>query len=327
MIQQLLRRVCCIPGASSVVKRCLRRRRAQSVAIVMYHGVTANDLAVFNWNHLPAKVFEQQLALLSEQYTVLPLGEVIARLARRAPLPEFTACLTFDDGYLNFYSTAFPLLKRYQLPATMFLVTGLVGTGQGTWQDRLFCAIADTPCVSVRFFRSLWELQTKHQRANAYRAIVYKLKRMPFSDKERAVQQLMTDLRPSGEAVSPAYSLMNWDQVHELRRTGLVDFGAHTHTHQVLSRCLPEMQFDELRRSRDVLHDRLGECKLFAYPNGARCDFDDFTCSSLVRLGFGCGLTTVRGLARVGDDLYRLPRVGVGADTSLEQFSVQLLGL
>src|SRR5262249_5843124 len=118
MWQKLYRRLSAIPARLPVWQRHLRRRRARSIAIVMYHGVTTESLPVFNWNHLQAEVFEQQLDLLSRHYTVLRLSEVIDRLARRAPLPDHTACLTFDDGYRNFHTTAFPLLRRFQMPST-----------------------------------------------------------------------------------------------------------------------------------------------------------------------------------------------------------------
>src|SRR5439155_17372330 len=126
--------------------------------------------------------------------------------------------------------------------STVFLVTGLVGTNACTWQDRLFCAVATSAEGSVRFAGSHWELRNDLQRAAAYRALVARLKRMEMDDKDRALARLVGCLRPYGESWDHTYSIMSWQEVHELKRTGFVDFGAHTHTHQILSRCGAEKQ-------------------------------------------------------------------------------------
>jgi peptidoglycan/xylan/chitin deacetylase (PgdA/CDA1 family) len=115
--------------------------------------------------------------------------------------------------------------------------------------------------------------------------------------------------------------------VDALRATGLVEFGSHTHTHPILSRCSLARQEHELRASRDVLRERLGRADLFAYPNGSRADFTSATQDLLRRLGYRCGVTTIPGLNRRGRDLYELRRVHVGADTSFATFEVRMLGL
>src|SRR5262249_17045426 len=109
--------------------------------------------------------------------------------------------------------------------------------------------------------------------------------------------------------------------------TDLVEFGSHTHTHPILSRCGLARQEHELRASRDVLRERLSRADLFAYPNGGRADFTPATQALLRRLGYRCGLTSIPGLNRRGRDLYALRRVHVGADTSFATFEVRMLGL
>src|SRR5262249_34033637 len=145
MLTRLARRALAAPRRVPGYVRFVRRLRSRALAIVMYHGVTAEPLPVFNWCQLAAAEFARQAALLAQEYHVLPLSAVIDRLARRAPLPERAACITFDDGFRNVLTTACPILRRHQLPATVFLVTGAMGTGQPAWTDRLFHALLTTP--------------------------------------------------------------------------------------------------------------------------------------------------------------------------------------
>src|SRR5262249_60690614 len=114
--------------------------RSRQVGVVMSHGVTASPLPAENWCQLDASEFARQVEYLARHYTLLPLSEVIDRLAQDRPLPRSPAVLTFDDGFRNVLTTALPVLQRHPAPATVFLVTGLMGTRQPAWPHRLFHA-------------------------------------------------------------------------------------------------------------------------------------------------------------------------------------------
>ena len=93
-----------------------RRTRARALAVVMYHGVTAEPLPVENWCQLDVEEFARQIEFLAASYTLMPLREVVDRLERGAPLPKFPAVLTFDDGFRNVLTTAYPVLEKYWAP-------------------------------------------------------------------------------------------------------------------------------------------------------------------------------------------------------------------
>lgn len=305
-----------------------RRTRAGSVAIIMYHGVAAWPLPVFNWCQLPLAEFEQQLDFLQSQYTVLPLREVIERMVRRAPLPRHTAVLTFDDGFRNVLTTAYPVLERYQMPATVFLVTGFIGTGQPAWPDRLYHAAATTRKNEVVLDDLRRALATPEQRASAYRALAARLKALPAERKDAALVELHRQLDvPAQVPADSPLATLDWPEVEQLQRGGLIDFGSHTHTHPILARCTPAVQAEELRCSRDVLRERLGRADLFAYPNGTRTDYTADTKRFLIELGYSCGLGTEPGLNGPTADRYALRRVNVGADTDLASFELHMVGL
>ncbi len=314
---------CRVPG----YLRLARRLRSRSLAIVMYHGVVATPQPVFSWCQLPVAEFQRQMEFLSEEYNVLPLPEAVERLRSGSALQDCTACLTFDDGFRNVCTTAYPILEKYRLPATVFLVTSLVGTNQPAWPDRLFHAVSTTAQMSVRLSASTRSLATPCDRAAAYRALAAEFKRMENNEKEKQLAEMMQFLGQKEVAPDSPLATMGWDEVEQLSRTGLVHFGSHTHTHPILSRCSPESQREELRRSREVLRERLGKAELFAYPNGTPDDFTAETKELIADLEYRCAVTTISGLNRAGSDLYALRRVNVGADMRLHHFKQRMIGL
>jgi peptidoglycan/xylan/chitin deacetylase (PgdA/CDA1 family) len=305
-----------------------RRLRSRQVAIIMYHGVTAQPLPVTNWCQLPAKEFSRQIEFLTAHYTIVPLGEVVSRLERRLPLPERAVVLTFDDGFRNVYTTAFPVLQQYRAPATVFLVTGLVGTRQPAWPERLFQTLINTKLQGLEWKGSLWDLTTEGGKEATYRGLTARLKALATPEREEQFERLVADLGgcPVIGADSPLATL-DWAEIEEMQQSGLIDFGSHTHTHPVLSRCTALVQREELECSRDLLRERLGGAEWFAYPNGSREDFTAETMALVAEARYRCALSTVEGLAGRNTALFALKRVHVGADSTLAEFEIRVLGL
>jgi glycosyltransferase involved in cell wall biosynthesis/peptidoglycan/xylan/chitin deacetylase (PgdA/CDA1 family) len=318
------RRVLAMPSSLAGYRPLLRRFRARSLAVVMYHAVVTEPMSMFLASHLDAGEFAKQMELLARAYRVLPLSEVIDRLHRGQALPRRTVCLTFDDGFRNVLTTALPILQRHHFPATVFLVTGMMGTHQPAWPDRLFFAVQQAPETELAVNGCSWSLTTSVRRRQAYGELVGWLKQLPDEAKEERLQQVYRVLgRPEVPRAS-SLATLDWADVDELRRTGLVEFGSHTHTHPILPRCAPERQEQELRLSRDVLRERLGGANLLAYPNG---DFAAQTKAFAHELGYRCGLATVPGMHIPGEDFYEMRRVCVTADQTLAQFEMRMVGL
>jgi peptidoglycan/xylan/chitin deacetylase (PgdA/CDA1 family) len=322
---QFRRRLLALPVVVPGYLRVLRRMRSRSIAIVMYHGVTAERLPMFNWCHLDASEFEKQVEFLANEYTILHLGEVVQRMKNRRPLPKATACLTFDDGFRNVATTAFPILERRHVPATVFLVTSLVGTHQPAWPDRLYFSFLQSRRESVRFDDREYLLITRDQRAAAYADVESQLKQMEQPESEERLEELKETLGwPEVPPESPL-ATMGWEDVERLARTGLVHFGSHTHSHPILARCTRQEQRRQLQVSHDLLRERGLSCELFAYPNGSSTDFSSVTKSLLHELGYECGVTAIPGLNAPEEDRFELRRVCVGADMSLLKFQFRMV--
>lgn len=327
MITKVVHKGLGLPRAVPGYLAAARSLKAGRVPLVMYHGVVDTPPSMFHWCHLETSAFEAQLVYLDRHYRVLPLSDLVEAWEQERPLPSRAAAITFDDGYRSVLTTALPVLERLQLPFTVFVVTGHVEDQELIWQDRLFHALEITRVQELEAGGKRFPLSTPGDKVAAHRALGPMLKGMSREEKNAELARLVRDLKAdAGIDRDHCLALMDWDEVVRLSQSPLATIGSHSHTHQILSRCTVEEQRQELLRSRDMLKDRLGGADLFAYPNGTRDDFTAVTQGLLRELGFRCGLATTPGLNGPGADLYALQRVNVGADTTMNDFQLRMLG-
>ena len=115
------------------------------IPVLMYHNITENYSASTDGANITPKRFEEQMTgILERGYTPIFVADYYNSVERGKPLPENPIIVTFDDGYLSNYKIAFPILKKLNIPATIFIVTatvgataesGRVGTSHFTWEQ------------------------------------------------------------------------------------------------------------------------------------------------------------------------------------------------
>lgn len=104
--------------------------------IICYHCIKDDP-----WPHLrPAKVadFENQMQYLSKMYNPISLERIAQCIQNGTSLPPKAVAVTFDDGYQDNYKNAYPIIKKYNIPATIFLTTGFIGTGKIPAWDKAY---------------------------------------------------------------------------------------------------------------------------------------------------------------------------------------------
>lgn len=282
----------------------LRRRHAPPFLILIYHRVHPKP-DPFMIDPVPPALFEGQMRHLARAYRPLPLDELLDR-SREGTVPPGAVAVTFDDGYADNAEHALPILRRHGIPATVFLVTGCVGTGRIPWHDEVLLAFAGTRRSAVRVPGSPEgappaPIEREEDRRSAAFATLAALKPLPEAGRLAAVAALQEELG-RGDPATAAALMLDWDRVRAMRDAG-VRFGAHTVTHPILSRVAPERARDEVVRSKQAIEAELGEeVPFFAYPNGRPEDYDETTVQALRAAGFRAALTTTFGANEAGDD-------------------------
>lgn len=308
-----------------------------SLVILVYHGFTERTsfggIENHQGMHLNTETFRRQLEYLAANYHVITLADAVAHLRNGTSMPRHSVVITQDDGYESCYGLAYPIMKEFNLPATIFVTTDPVSKLNYLWHDRVEYALNTTAKRSVSLSvgdRNIHlSLAGAAEKLAAAGKLFSILKNMDQRLAQEIVEQLEQETGSSLKTCSnvPAmYGLMDWDQVVEMDREGLVSIGVHTKTHAILSRCGQKHLKEEVCRSKQVIEEKLGhQSDLFCYPNGAAGDFNESSEAQIMQAGFSSALTTVPGHNNRRSDLMKLKRYSAPLDIS--EFAITLAGL
>jgi peptidoglycan/xylan/chitin deacetylase (PgdA/CDA1 family) len=235
--------------------------------------------------------------------------------------------LTFDDGWKDTYTTAYPLLKRLEVPAAMFVVTGKIGHRTGFWVEQLKNAWRRPSFgAHVRWVLSRRLGTDQARRLGDIESIVEWLKHMPAEKRNSLLPQLQ-QANDGVDATDEVDSMLTWNQVFEMSQNGFA-IGAHTVSHPLLTFEDDQTVRDELSQSRATLEAKLGKAvRAFAYPNG---DWDARVRRWVDQTGYECAFTTRPGWYDLRQDPYTVRRILIheGNVTGRDgQFSPAMLSL
>lgn len=222
-------------------------RTPNAFGILMYHRVAplVRGVSTPTWNVTPGSLRRQLTGLLDLGYEAWPLRRVLEHRTRGLPIPPRVFVVTFDDGHETVRTQALPILREMGVPATVFLATSFLDSGEP----------------------------------------------YPFDDWSAAGNG---DVDPSN------WRSMTALQCCELLDSGLVELGAHTHSHEDFRGRTTALR-DDLELCLAVLKDRFGvERPTFAFPYGApQAGFASAEMISATReAGCVCALTTESVRAR-----------------------------
>jgi peptidoglycan/xylan/chitin deacetylase (PgdA/CDA1 family)/glycosyltransferase involved in cell wall biosynthesis len=296
-----------------------------SLMVLLYHGVSGDDGPQLNNLHLPAKQFLHQMRWLRRRFTPVSLDQALAGLERRAPLPPNAVLVTFDDAYRNNLHTAWPILKKLGIPATLFVPTDFVEHHLSYWAEELEAWLLSTKCDSVRVPVSngalLW-LRSTVERKLAFRSVSATLKKLTEAERRRVLLDLKSFLCPGGSP-SIAEPRLTWDELKTLARDGMA-IGSHTVSHALLPSVSRDQVAAELDASKRVLERHLGfPVTSFAYPNG---DWNPVTRALVKEAGYSCAFTVQPGANDFQTDPFLLRRVPVNSTDSFSEFVAAITG-
>lgn len=249
---------------------------------------------------------EQQLRALRRFANVVPLGAALRALGEGRPLPPRAVAITLDDGYRDTLTLAAPMLGRLGLPATVFLVPGILAGTVDPWWERLGWAFARGRADVLEWGDHRFSLKDTAARGRAFKVVAEQLKHRDYQQREKSMDELVELLAPQG-TYRPEELFLDWDEALPLRRT--MEIGSHSMKHAILSEELPETQREDLRESRRHLETKLEvEVDLLAYPNGTARDYNSTTIAAAKDAGYTYAVTTEGGWNRPSTPPYEIRR-------------------
>jgi peptidoglycan/xylan/chitin deacetylase (PgdA/CDA1 family) len=338
------------PGVSRLreEQRRLSEGTGGRALILLYHRVedlqSDPQLLAVSKEH-----FDEHMALLSSEYRTLRLTELIEALMR-CSVPDHTVAVTFDEGYADNLLNAKGILERHRVPATVFVSSGYVGQDREYWWDELERVLLQpgvlpekltlnlggdpfTASISSSTTYSVEDQQRDAEwsvlqedatpRHRLYRALCDLLRPLPVRVRDSALEQIRdwAGCRPTARK---SHRPLSVGELRELIAGGLVEVGAHTVNHPLLSAQPVEEQRSEIVDSKVDL-ERLCECcaATFSYPFGGRAHYSAHSVECVRRAGFSGACSAIVGRVRSRTDPFQLPRCLV-RDCDLSTFQENL---
>ena len=306
----------------------LQNRLSPGTVILLYHRVAELQVDPLLLSVTPAH-FEEHLQVLARITTPLSLRSLVRSL-KSSEVTTHGAVLTFDDGAADNLHNAKPLLERYNIPATVFVATEYAKGEREFWWDELERLLLVPRELPERLSLKINETTLNWDPASTSRDQLYhhlgdSLRLLPTAQRFDVIGELQQWSR-AGTTPRQTHRALSHDEIRQLAAGGLVEIGAHTVTHPVLSAIPLPQQEQEITQSKLQLEEILGQpVESFAYPYGTKDDYTREAVDLVRRAKFTCACSNFRGVVQPRTSLYELPRLGV-RDWEGDEFERRLRG-
>ncbi len=333
--KRFLKNITCQAMLLCGVDRFLRHVYRERLIVVMYHGITPRDYQPAVWTQLPLRIFERQIEWLKQKYNPITLTEMIGSIKGLRRLPENAVLITFDDGLKNNHTVAFPVLRKYNVPATIFLTVDYIGSDRFFWFDEIYMVLvkAHQSRMPLLLFQKSADVLFRHGDVwDAYRVLVESLKRIPVDEQRKRVDAILNQVNICRDQYQSDFGMLTWDDVKSMAETSLIEFGVHTANHRILTAIKDEALEDELLGAKQRLEAKLGQpVTSFCYPNGGfGQDYLPKHWKMLKCYGYECAFATNNGffIPRI-DNRFAIPRIAAGNDVTSDDafFKTNVSGL
>jgi peptidoglycan/xylan/chitin deacetylase (PgdA/CDA1 family) len=307
------------------VKAALRTLARQALctvrprALVLAYHYVGDSSQTAPWVTVSPDSFAAQMAWLAKSGLVISLDCLLGELQRRRVPRGSSVVITFDDAALDTWTTAFPILRRYNLPATLFVPTDCVGRpGQFWWNrlGRLNTAASQRGKHLESFLVGAGFLDEAESDSDAQMWRRFRV--LDDAHRQLALERGADWLGEEIDQLSP--STMDWDQIAELDASGLFTLGAHTISHPMLAAVDEERLSAEVAGCGEALSSFNSYRKVFAYPYGDPAAIGPFVRRAVREAGYEAAFTTDEVALTGREDPMALGRLCID-EMSIEEFS------
>ena len=302
------------------ILRFINNITGKRITIVSYHRITGRQVDEIE-SSLPflftyQRTFKSHLKFMRKWYRIMTFEDLSAHIQNK-DIPWDSLIITFDDGYEDNYSQAYPVLKELDIPATFFIVSGRIGAVEFKpfWWDRAYY-----------YFRKLKEMKSGGatlslggEMASLFEEfegnpslLFKKLNEWESGKIENLLDEFGKQNDMPAEDLISCNRMLTWDAVLEMR--GHAEFGSHTCSHGNLLEMGREKQLEEINASKKKIEQKVEKrVTAFSYPAGNTNE----QLKALVReAGYSFAVTAERDINRP-EDRYALKRINIWEGTVL----------
>jgi peptidoglycan/xylan/chitin deacetylase (PgdA/CDA1 family) len=314
----------------------LRNRFVSSKALILVYHRVAEVPSDPQLLCVTPEHFAEHLAVLQGDFRPIQLRH-LAQTIQDGALPHRSVAVTFDDGYADNLYSAKPLLERHNVPATVFVTAGYIGEQREFWWDELDRLLLQPGTLPDKLHLNAngkmlqWELGSaahySHDayrryrswnvlegddpspRQHLYRALCAVLRFLSSQERQKVLDELRVwaDTDAMGRLT---HRTLSSNELLQLDTGDMIEVGAHTVNHPVLSTLTADGQRAEISRNKQQLQDIIEhQVATFAYPYGSRSDYTAETVAIVQEAGFSCACSNFADVVWRGSDRFQLPRI------------------
>lgn len=262
-----------------------KNRRA--VKILAYHDITDVDL------------FERQIKYLKQNYNVISIQDLEEYVYNQKPLPLYPVLITFDDGDMSMFTYGFPIFKKYDIPAVIFIITGLINTDRPFW------------------WKLVQEYYSRRGEPQGGRNKINNLKTVSNEERVSFVNKI------SAEMPDFKQQQLTSEHLQAMAENNII-LANHSHTHPMFDKISDDDFIFEFNHAKDFYErERMVGYEWLAFPYGnSNMNKEDFLRERGIKLAF----LFDHKINKRKIHPYRISRIRVNSHDSMPEFKVKLSG-
>ena len=263
------------------------------------------------------KEIEKIIRIINKRYHIINLENVLNEEFDKRIDQKKIASIVFDDGYKDFKDIALPILIKYKIRPSVYVVTSAVENNIPIWTYKLDKTIAKTKKINhnEQFKCENYSIKSLSNRIKFANSFKKYLKQVDNSKRESILEEFFIKFN---DVNFEENTYMNWQDLREI--SSFVSIGYHTHTHPMLGKMYDKDEIKhELTISKKLIELNLGiECKTISYPNGS---FNDVTKISALHAGYKFGLAVDNSYFNLNKfDEFEIPRIELFEESRFKLF-------
>lgn len=250
------------------IEKILSKNSKNNNLILCFHGVS-NFKSTINKRHMPVTQFEALITYLKRNFDIVSVQDIFTDTKAK----KKRIALTFDDGYLNNYSIAWPILKKHNLPATFYITTeSFEITNYCLWPEIFDALKIETPKEKIFFNNEEFYFEKGQLHNRKTNVAIYDYVKLMGEERQVAFKEFISkyDVKRILKTIDPELAqFCSQEQIKEMSMSPLVEIGSHTHRHYNLSKINTELATQELKKSKEILETIIQKPVVsIGYPDG-----------------------------------------------------------
>ena len=274
----------------------------KSIKILAYHRVMDIDEMTYNYDEelisASCSDFDWQMDYLNKNYNPISMQGVINCVIGNEEFPKKPIVVTFDDGFVDNYENAFPILKKYNVPATFFVSTGYINSNNIYWFDMIAYIIKARliDVIPIPNMNGDLKIPTdRDSRKRMLKEVLSYLKNVNDVEREFIIGEFRAGVSNKDIQKHFQSQSMTWEQLKEMSKNNM-DIQSHTVSHPILSQLSKDKIEAELINSKNEIENKIGTaCNVLAYPSGKPSTFNSDVINIAQNSGYKMATAYVNG--------------------------------